>query len=119
MKYLVCQKGFGTGCDYTIGCNMTWSITDFAGSIEELAEECTRLALYGDEHAKPEEYDLRSDDNCQVEQLVIVPFTESAVVREMTEYMARHNIQVRERQLQKAKDERRKQYDKLKAEFEA
>jgi hypothetical protein len=32
MKYVILRKGFGEGCDYTIGCNMTWEIRDFDGT---------------------------------------------------------------------------------------
>ncbi len=38
MKYLVCRKQDGDGCDYTIGCGMAYSFIE-ASSIEDVIEE--------------------------------------------------------------------------------
>lgn len=38
MKYLVCEQQNGEGCDYTIGCGMTYSIWE-ADSEEDLIEQ--------------------------------------------------------------------------------
>lgn len=37
MKYLVCKKQHGDGCDYTIGCGMRYDFVE-ANSIEEVTE---------------------------------------------------------------------------------
>lgn len=43
MKFLVCEKQSGEGCDYSIGCGMKYSLIE-ADSIEEAQEQ----AIYPD-----------------------------------------------------------------------
>ena len=68
MKFLVCKKQEGEGCDYTIGCGMRYDII-YADSIEEVQEmeiwpegcdECSSLC--------------REDD--KLKEILIIPFDE-------------------------------------------
>ena len=40
--YLVAERGYGEGCDYTIGCNQRWSIEEFDGNLEEATAHFTK-----------------------------------------------------------------------------
>lgn len=80
MKYVILHKGFGEGCDYTIGCNMRYDIIEFDGDIEELKHSYTMEALFGDEDANPEDYNKIRDMSGQISELIIIPITEQIVI---------------------------------------
>ena len=48
-QYLICETGYGDGCDYTIGCNQRWRIEDFDGNLEEATEYFTNGLIINDE----------------------------------------------------------------------
>jgi hypothetical protein len=47
MKYLICKKA-GQGCDYSIGCGMTYEIVDFDGPIYEALKSLVPKIVYPD-----------------------------------------------------------------------
>lgn len=64
MRYLVCEKQVGIGCDYTIGCGMNYYIEEFDGPIEEAVKYFANKTAYPEED--DEEYftlDPKSDSN--------------------------------------------------------
>lgn len=48
-QYLICETGYGDGCDYTIGCNQRWRIEDFDGNLEEATKYFTNKLIINEE----------------------------------------------------------------------
>ena len=91
MKYLVLERGFGEGCDYTIGCAQRWRIVEFDGEIGAATNFFMRQALYGDdEDGKPEDYSRITGTDGQVQTLIVLPF-DDAVCVDMGAARAKHN----------------------------
>ena len=72
MKYLVCKKQHGEGCDYTIGCGMDYSIME-AESVEHAVE----MVVYPD--GRDELSSLEWDDGMELKEIIIVPITDNVV----------------------------------------
>jgi len=48
MYYLALIEGRGEGCDYTIGCNVTWRFLDKANNFEEAEKEVKKIWINDD-----------------------------------------------------------------------
>lgn len=48
VQYLICKTQEGEGCDYTIGCGMTYELVDFDGSFRAAVEHFTKQEAYPD-----------------------------------------------------------------------
>lgn len=96
MKYLVCQKQWGEGCDYTIGCGMRFDFIE-AQSVQDAIEK----TVY------PDGRDERSqlEGETALEKILIIPAEYVTVVD--VEKMAQEIKQQREdkaAELQRAKE---------------
>jgi len=73
--YLVAERGYGDGCDYTIGCNQRWEIQEFDGDLEAATKHFTRdLVQFEEEdyYVKEGRVPEFSQDH-GVSEIVIVP----------------------------------------------
>jgi hypothetical protein len=46
MRYLILKKQKGEGCDYTIGCGMTYSFENFDGPLDDAIQHFTQKIAY-------------------------------------------------------------------------
>ena len=107
MKYLVCQKQEGAGCDYTIGCGMRFDFIE-ADSIQDVIEE----VVYPNGRKN---YCTIVDDQA-LEKILIIPA--ECVIAVDVESMAKEVEQQRAREAeetQKAKE--LAMYKRLQAKF--
>jgi hypothetical protein len=121
VKFLVVEKGTGEGCDYTIGCNMSYDIVESDDSIEVLAARLAEDAVF---HGEKDDYECRrvsSHTENSIRELIVVPM-DNAVIPDLTKIRREHNTRVTKllAERRKADDERRKADEeaKDKAEFE-
>ena len=49
MRYLIAKKQHGEGCDYTIGCGMTYRFEEFNGQIDEASKHFADEAGEGED----------------------------------------------------------------------
>ena len=118
MKYAILEKGFGEGCDYTIGCNMRWKIIEFDGDIEDLKHKCTMYSLFGgDANADPKDYSRIDDMSGQSSELIIIPITEEITI-DLDRAREEHNDRRDEEARQKEEERDRKEFERLKEKFE-
>jgi hypothetical protein len=114
-KFLVVEKGFGEGCDYTIGCNMNYEIVE-ADSIEALVQDTINGALFEDGDGREQMLkDLCFCEN-ELKECIIVPMTEAVYVK-LRDIEREHNNQVRKRKAQKAIEDEKEQLKKLQAKY--
>ncbi len=114
MKYLILEKGFGEGCDYSIGCNQRWKLVESDLPFEQFKHQTIKYALFGgDTCADLSQYTGCSDE---IDKLVIVElpsFYEVDLDRERSNY--KEIFQAAE--LQAALEHKRKVYERLKEEL--
>ena len=116
MKYVILEKQYGEGCDYTIGCGMRYSFEDFDGNIEEALKHFGHLAAY----PEGEDAYFALDDNYEfnLSELWVIPFAGGQVDLDMLK--AVHEAQEKEeRRTAKESRERieRSEYERLKEKF--
>lgn len=117
MKIIVLSKGFGDGCDYTIGCNKDWRIEDFDGTLEEASCFYKNQGLYnGDEDGKPDDYNRITEMEGQLEELIVLPY-EGAIHINMDKARDEHNTywDLREEHIKEEND--RVEYERLSKKF--
>lgn len=74
MTYLVIMKQHGEGCDYTIGCGMTYRIVE-AESIDELMENEIAFPEGEDE---PTCSKLRGDN--ELKEVIVIPYDQAQFI---------------------------------------
>lgn len=116
-KYAILRKGFGEGCDYTIGCNMSWELREFDEEFEEVVEILIKGALYGgDEDGSPEEY-ARIDDPV-IEELIIIPLNNTIVnIIDLKDAVNKHNDIIDGIENKEIEDKEKLEYERLKSKF--
>lgn len=119
MKYVILTKGFGEGCDYTIGCNMSWKIKDYVGPIDTCIGLITKEALYcGDEDGTPENYSKITDMDGQIEELKIIVLATGEVLDiDMDKERERHNKYHDDMEKNKNELADRSTYERLKKKY--
>ena len=96
MKFLVCQKQPGEGCDYTIGCGMRYDIVE-ADSKEEVIENI----IFPEGR---DEYCALEDDNA-IDELLVINITNSEIVTEVDLWELKGEV-IEEREKEKRDSER-------------
>lgn len=119
MKYVILKKGFGEGCDYTIGCNMAWDVVELVGPVKACVELTIRECLYGgDENGTPEEYDKITDMDGQVAVLKIISIETNEIFDiDMDKEREKHNKYHDEKEKNKSELAERSTYERLKKKY--
>lgn len=113
MKFLVCQKQHGEGCDYTIGCGMTYSIHN-AVDREQLIEDI----LYPEGRGHEDEYCVMEGDEA-LQELIIIPVDDDSL-----EYVDLEKIVIdmmkdkKDKDKQDLEDKEREEFERLKKKFD-
>jgi len=71
MKWLICKKQYGEGCDYTIGCGMTFEIVE-----AETKEDILEQTIWPD---GKDEFSMFETESA-IETLLITPYDPKCVV---------------------------------------
>ena len=105
--YVALIKGAGEGCDYTIGCNLSWEI----GSAND-KEEFAKLVLksYGMMDYEHENFE-RSIENLQIFEV-----NGPSLFLENLDYWYQQEFKKHQKEQEEEKE--RKEYERLKAKFE-
>ena len=118
MKLLILKAGFGEGCDYTIGCNQTWKVEDFEGTIKEAEDHYTKLGIYsGDIEGTPEGYARIDTTAGQLEKLIILPYIDAVNV-DMDKARQIHNSYWDKKLIEETENKEKAEYIRLKKKFE-
>lgn len=117
MKFLIAKLGFGTGCDYTIGCNMNWCVKDYPSLNDAVAAE-VKKSVFGYDDGEHVILGIRvnTDDQFAVKRLVIVPF-DGAVEPDLNRVRAEHNAAVDTAERVKKEASERAEFDRLQAKY--
>ncbi|MCK5609448.1 hypothetical protein KAR91_46675 [Candidatus Pacearchaeota archaeon] len=109
MKFLVCKKQDGDGCDYTIGCGMRY---DFVEAVS--IEQCIAKVAYPDGF---EEGCSFCYEEQEINEAWIIPFQD---VQKIDIEMIKNDYynKIRKQHIDTKNNEERKEYERLKAKFE-
>ena len=120
MRYAILKTGFGEGCDYTIGCNMSWNISEFEGVFDNLVKKTINECLYyGDEDGNKENYSKITDMDGQVKELVIIGIDNNSFRSiDMVKEIEKHNKWYDDEEVREKERVEKETYEKLKKKFE-
>ena len=102
MKYLVCKKQKGTGCDYSIGCGMTYEIINAVSP-----DHAKDLVIYPEDD---------QDSPCGIEgldQVLIVPLVNMINI-DIEGILEQHQEDTKKRQEEAAHAAEEAEYERLK-----
>jgi len=97
-KYIVIMKGFGEGCDYTIGCNMSYEVMESDKSLADFANEMAGTVTDPSEYSDP-----------GVKKLIVVPY-DAAIIPDLGPFRKQHQDA---REAEKAREQEVKDRKKL------
>ncbi len=80
MKYLVCRKQTGTGCDYTIGCGMAYDFME-ADSVDDVLEK----VIWPEGPDEEDCCNLEGDE--ELIELFIIP-ADAVIIADLSKYKA-------------------------------
>jgi len=70
MRYLICKKQKGKGCDYTIGCGMVYEFVEFDGAHDDAVKHFSQLIAYP---GGPEDWCALADEENPLAEAWIIP----------------------------------------------
>lgn len=96
MRFLVCQKQHGQGCDYTIGCGMRFDYVD-AESVEAAIEKVVWPDGRGEEDEDEDDMDCALIGDSALSDILVIP----------AEHVVTVNVEKMTAEVEAAKIERR------------